>query len=49
MGNMKKIKVIGYVLLTYFNNDTTDAGEIGSSQTITALYEVILTEVQNTE
>ena len=32
-----------------FNNDTTDAGEIGSSQTITALYEVILTDVQNTE
>jgi len=25
-----------------FNNDSTDAGEIGASQTITALYEVVL-------
>jgi Ca-activated chloride channel family protein len=29
-----------------FENDSTDAGEIGSSQTITALYEVILLETQ---
>ena len=29
-----------------FENDTIDAGEIGSSQTITALYEVILTDSQ---
>jgi Ca-activated chloride channel family protein len=29
-----------------FENDSTDAGEIGSSQTITALYEVILLEAQ---
>jgi Ca-activated chloride channel family protein len=29
-----------------FENDTVDAGEIGSSQTITALYEVILTVAQ---
>ncbi len=28
-----------------FENDSTDAGEIGSSQTITALYEVILLDV----
>lgn len=34
---------------TDFNNDTTDAGEIGSSQTITALYEVVLTDLQNNE
>jgi Ca-activated chloride channel family protein len=27
-----------------FENDTTDAGEIGASQTITALYEVVLKE-----
>ena len=28
-----------------FENDSTDAGEIGSAQTISALYEVILTDV----
>jgi Ca-activated chloride channel family protein len=28
-----------------FENDTVDAGEIGSSQTITALYEVVLLEI----
>ncbi len=32
-----------------FENDTVDAGEIGSSQTITALYEVILTEGTGTD
>ena len=26
----------------YFENDSTDAGEIGSTQTITALYEIVL-------
>ncbi len=34
---------------TDFSNDTVDAGEIGSSQTITALYEVILTDVLSSE
>lgn len=29
-----------------FENDTTDAGEIGASQTITALYELVLNESQ---
>lgn len=32
-----------------FDNDSTDAGEIGSSQTITALYEVVLPDVLNKE
>ncbi len=32
-----------------FENDSTDAGEIGSSQTITALYEVTLLDVLNQE
>lgn len=32
-----------------FDNDSTDAGEIGSSQTITALYEVVLLDVVNKE
>jgi len=32
-----------------FENDTTDAGEIGSSQTITALYELVLLDVPDTE
>ena len=32
-----------------FENDSTDAGEIGSSQTITALYEVILLDTLNSE
>lgn len=32
-----------------FENDTVDAGEIGSSQTITALYEVILLDVLNAD
>jgi Ca-activated chloride channel family protein len=32
-----------------FENDTVDAGEIGSSQTITALYELILLDVLNQE
>jgi Ca-activated chloride channel homolog len=32
-----------------FTNDSIDAGEIGSSQTITALYEVVLLDVQNAE
>lgn len=45
-------KVHSYRLIGYenralkqedFENDSTDAGEIGSSQTITALYEVVLT------
>jgi len=45
-------KVSSYRLIGYenrslneedFENDSTDAGEIGSSQTITALYEVVLT------
>jgi len=44
-------KVESYRLIGYenrkmekeeFNNDSTDAGEIGASQTITALYEVVL-------
>lgn len=30
-----------------FENDSTDAGEIGSSQTITALYEMALLDVKN--
>lgn len=32
-----------------FENDSTDAGEIGASQTITALYEVVLLDVFNKE
>jgi Ca-activated chloride channel family protein len=32
-----------------FENDTIDAGEIGSSQTITALYELVLMDVLNQE
>jgi Ca-activated chloride channel family protein len=32
-----------------FANDSTDAGEIGASQTITALYEVVLLDVLNKE
>jgi Ca-activated chloride channel family protein len=45
-------KVFSYRLIGYenrslseedFENDSTDAGEIGSSQTITALYELVLT------
>jgi Ca-activated chloride channel family protein len=32
-----------------FENDTTDAGEIGASQTITALYEVVLKETNAAE
>ena len=32
-----------------FKNDSTDAGEIGSSQTITALYEVVLNGTKNIE
>lgn len=32
-----------------FDNDSTDAGEIGSSQTITAIYEVVLPDVLNKE
>ncbi len=32
-----------------FENDSTDAGEIGSSQTITALYELVLTDGLNNE
>lgn len=32
-----------------FENDSTDAGEIGSSQTITALYELVLTDNLNIE
>ncbi len=32
-----------------FENDSTDAGEIGSSQTITALYELLLTDGLNSE
>lgn len=32
-----------------FEKDSVDAGEIGSSQTITALYEVVLTDASGTE
>lgn len=32
-----------------FDNDSKDAGEIGSSQTITALYEVVMLDVLNKE
>ena len=32
-----------------FENDSTDAGEIGSAQTITALYEVVLLDASNKE
>ena len=32
-----------------FKNDSTDAGEIGSSQTITAVYEVVLNGTKNIE
>ena len=32
-----------------FKNDSTDAGEIGSSQTITAMYEVVLLDLGNKE
>lgn len=32
-----------------FENDTIDAGEIGSSQTITALYELVLLDTLNTD
>ncbi len=32
-----------------FKNDSTDAGEIGSSQTITAVYEVVLNGTKNLE
>lgn len=32
-----------------FENDSTDAGEIGSSQTITALYELVLTDGMTNE
>jgi len=51
-------KVISYRLIGYenralknedFEKDSTDAGEIGSTQTITALYEVILSDTQNAE
>ncbi|MBI9067845.1 MAG: VWA domain-containing protein [Salinivirgaceae bacterium] len=46
-------RLIGYenrVLNTEdFDNDTSDAGEIGSSQTITALYEVILLNASGSE
>lgn len=49
-------KVSSYRLIGYenralededFEDDTEDAGEIGSSQTITALYEVVLKEASN--
>ena len=51
-------KVDSYRLIGYenrslnnddFTNDSIDAGEIGSSQTITALYELVLLDVQNAE
>lgn len=51
-------KVVSYRLIGYenrtlknedFENDSTDAGEIGSTQTITALYEVVLSDTQNDE
>ncbi|MDP3441928.1 MAG: von Willebrand factor type A domain-containing protein, partial [Ignavibacteria bacterium] len=51
-------KVDAYRLIGYenrslnendFENDSTDAGEIGSSQTITALYELVLMDVMNAE
>jgi Ca-activated chloride channel family protein len=52
-GRVDSYRLIGYenrkLDSADFDRDTTDAGEIGSSQTITALYEVILTGVQNTE
>lgn len=51
-------KVLSYRLIGYenralknadFENDSTDAGEIGSTQTITALYELVLSDAQNAE
>jgi Ca-activated chloride channel homolog len=51
-------KVDSYRLIGYenrkleneeFENDSTDAGEIGSTQTITALYELILANASNSE
>jgi Ca-activated chloride channel family protein len=51
-------KVDSYRLIGYenrslnqedFANDSTDAGEIGSSQTITALYELVLTNSTSTD
>ncbi|MBN1118615.1 MAG: VWA domain-containing protein [Bacteroidales bacterium] len=46
--NVDSYRLIGYENRSLdssdFNNDTVDAGEIGSSQTITALYEVVLKE-----
>ena len=46
-------RLIGYenrsLTTEEFKNDSTDAGEIGSSQTITALYEVVLSDTQNDE
>ncbi len=46
-------RLIGYENRTMtqeqFKNDSTDAGEIGSGQTITALYEVVLNGTKNLE
>ncbi len=53
-GNMvDSYRLIGYENRSLnnedFENDSTDAGEIGSSQTITALYELVLSDVMNSE
>lgn len=46
-------RLIGYenrsLFAEDFENDTVDAGEIGSGQTITALYEVVLNDVSSIE
>ncbi len=50
---IKSYRLIGYENRKLnnedFDNDTTDAGEIGAAQTITALYEVVLINVLNKE
>lgn len=50
---IQSYRLIGYenrkLNNTDFKNDKVDAGEIGSSQTITALYEVVLMKNQNNE
>jgi len=50
---VKSYRLIGYenraMTAEEFVNDSTDAGEIGSSQTITAVYELMLNETSVTE
>jgi Ca-activated chloride channel family protein len=50
---IKSYRLIGYENRKLnnedFEDDATDAGEIGSSQTITALYEVVLSDNTNKE